>query len=297
MENVVKKEGPPAKRQRDNSRCSTDQWIVMIDFLCVHKSLSRATSDLSPETRQRLWSELTSLLNAMGPTSKTSEDWHRYWQSRVAAARHRAEELAAAERKRSADGAHAASPIRLSEDDARVLSIVGDELALEVRRGHVVQKRLESPSPASAAASPPPSRPVSKSPPAGCAKCSASRRRSCKCAHTSQSTVTRGAEQGTSQVSTSASKELAARPQISSASLPDNANASAEHKGPDPAAPATFRYQVLKHLEEVEASTSRQLATAERQARAVQELEATLQQILHLLEAGSHQPPPEGKKQ
>ncbi|XP_077508210.1 uncharacterized protein LOC144119491 isoform X2 [Amblyomma americanum] len=155
MENVVKKEGPPAKRQRDNSRCSTDQWIVMIDFLCVHKSLSRATSDLSPETRQRLWSELTSLLNAMGPTSKTSEDWHRYWQSRVAAARHRAEELAAAERKRSADGAHAASPIRLSEDDARVLSIVGDELALEVRRGHVVQKRLESPSPASAAASPP----------------------------------------------------------------------------------------------------------------------------------------------
>ncbi|KAH7958840.1 hypothetical protein HPB49_005690 [Dermacentor silvarum] len=132
------------KRQRDSypQSCTPDQWAVMLDFLCVHTGLGRPTNEMRSETRQRLWSELTSLLNALGPIARSREEWRQYWQQRVATARQRAAELsnAVSSEKR-------ASPVGLSEDDARVLSVVGDEVALEVVEGHVVQKRRERQSP------------------------------------------------------------------------------------------------------------------------------------------------------
>ncbi|KAL1447018.1 hypothetical protein MTO96_044415, partial [Rhipicephalus appendiculatus] len=118
------------KHQRDSHResCTQDQWAAMLDFLCVHTGLGRATNEMQPETRQRLWSELTSLLNALGPVSRSREEW----------------------RKPPSGTEEKALPVGLSEEDARVLSVVGDEVALEVVEGHGVQKRRERPSPSSA---------------------------------------------------------------------------------------------------------------------------------------------------
>ncbi|KAK8786690.1 hypothetical protein V5799_023535 [Amblyomma americanum] len=88
---------PHQQHSNDSGYCSAEQWAVMLDFLCVHTGLGRDTNELRPETRQRLWSEMTSLLNALGPASRSREEWRRYWQNRVTAARKRASELAATE--------------------------------------------------------------------------------------------------------------------------------------------------------------------------------------------------------
>ncbi|XP_077508658.1 uncharacterized protein LOC144120063 [Amblyomma americanum] len=134
---------PHQLHSNDSGYCSAEQWAVMLDFLCVHTGLGRDTNELRPETRQRLWSEMTSLLNALGPASRSREEWRRYWQNRVTAARKRASEMAATEFSAASSSDGRPMSVGLLEEDARVLSVVGDEVSLEVFQGHVVQKRRE----------------------------------------------------------------------------------------------------------------------------------------------------------
>ncbi|XP_070388894.1 uncharacterized protein [Dermacentor albipictus] len=239
------------KRQRDSypQSCTPDQWAVMLDFLGVHTGLGRTTNEMRPETRQRLWSELTSLLNALGPTARSREEWRQYWQQRVAAARQKAAELAAAKGRLPSGSEKPASPVGLSEDDARVLRVVGDEGTLEVVEGHAVQKRGRTAVP---------------------------------------------------QASTAATEGTTSGKQCRHAYLARIAEAQerlTQLREQQAAEDTSFRTQVLRRFEEAHASTSRQIAIAEHQGRVMDELAATMQNILRLLAGDKQQPPPRNPRQ
>ncbi|XP_049519862.1 uncharacterized protein LOC125944083 [Dermacentor silvarum] len=252
------------KRQRDSypQSCTPDQWAVMLDFLCVHTGLGRPTNEMRSETRQRLWSELTSLLNALGPIARSREEWRQYWQQRVATARQRAAELSNAVSRLPSGSEKRASPVGLSEDDARVLSVVGDEVALEVVEGHVVQKRRERQSPSGSLYPVP--------------------------------------YQAVPQASTAATEATTSRKQRTHdylARLTEAQERLTQLREQQAAEDTNFRTQVLRRFEEAQATTTRQIAIAEHQARVMDELAATMQNILRLLARDSQQPPPKHSKQ
>ncbi|XP_070388893.1 uncharacterized protein [Dermacentor albipictus] len=291
------------KRQRDSypQSCTPDQWAVMLDFLGVHTGLGRTTNEMRPETRQRLWSELTSLLNALGPTARSREEWRQYWQQRVAAARQKAAELAAAKGRLPSGSEKPASPVGLSEDDARVLRVVGDEGTLEVVEGHAVQKRGERKSPSSSLhPSQSTSHPSKKCMHGGGASKVASSRRSRHTGEMSGSESPASGRTAVPQASTAATEGTTSGKQCRHAYLARIAEAQerlTQLREQQAAEDTSFRTQVLRRFEEAHASTSRQIAIAEHQGRVMDELAATMQNILRLLAGDKQQPPPRNPRQ
>ncbi|XP_077507917.1 uncharacterized protein LOC144119065 isoform X1 [Amblyomma americanum] len=275
----------------DSGYCSAEQWAVMLDFLCVHTGLGRDTNELRPETRQRLWSEMTSLLNALGPASRSREEWRRYWQNRVTAARKRASEMAATELSAasSSDGRPSMS-VGLLEEDARVLSVVGDEVSLEVFQGHVVQKRREHvhsgcSSPALSPASPT-NAPTDKSPLQHRASDAALQQCGSPSAEKAPSATSESDRQEKPYSSTQKSISLTSLGQSSDRSceqLADNQGGIADLKGEEEVSDDQFRSQVLRHLQQVEATAQQLQAVSDRQAQVVNGLTTTLQRVLRLL--------------
>ncbi|XP_040062741.3 uncharacterized protein LOC120837444 [Ixodes scapularis] len=101
----------------------------MDNFMFQHRELARGASGLSPNLtradKARLWAELTSRLNHIGPPRNT-ERWKRVWLNRVCKARKRCA-VVEAERRKTGRGT---SQVRLSSTYSRILCIVGVDSAL-----------------------------------------------------------------------------------------------------------------------------------------------------------------------
>ncbi|XP_077507929.1 uncharacterized protein LOC144119082 [Amblyomma americanum] len=179
--------------------------------------------------------------------------------------------------------------VGLLEEDARVLSVVGDEVSLEVFQGHVVQKRREHvhsgcSSPALTPASPT-NAPTDKSPlqhrdsDAVLQQCGSP---SAEKAPSSTSASDRQKPYSSTQKSISLTS-LGQSSDRSCEQLADNQGSTADLKGEEEVSDDQFRSQVLRHLQQVEATAQRLQAVSDRQAQVVNGLTTTLQRVLRLL--------------
>ncbi|KAM7299919.1 uncharacterized protein ISCGN_020483 [Ixodes scapularis] len=119
----------PASEREPCEPVNSLQKEEMDNFMFQHRELARGASDLSPNLtradKARLWAELTSRLNHIGPPRNT-ERWKKVWLNRVCKARKRCAVVEAERRKTG----RRSSQARLSSTYSRILCIVGVDSAL-----------------------------------------------------------------------------------------------------------------------------------------------------------------------
>ncbi|KAG6442832.1 hypothetical protein O3G_MSEX002516 [Manduca sexta] len=104
--------------------CSADQLNVLLNFLHDNKELARGmlrTSDGRARAK-RLWKEISQLLNSLGGSIKTVQQWQKVWTDR----KYLEKKNAAAVRRDHTGTRRGPSSASLAQWEIRVLEIIGE---------------------------------------------------------------------------------------------------------------------------------------------------------------------------